>query len=72
MHQISSPTDIAQQRTRLLQDLHKQEKNVSKDIERIRSSWNSVSSIVSTASTGLNWFWTGFSVIRWLFRRKKR
>ncbi len=71
MHEISTPQDIVLHRARLLQELNKQEKTLGKDADRIRKSWNSVSYIVSTASTGLNWFWMGFSVIKWLLRRKK-
>ena len=79
LSQISNLQDIDRHRVVLLKQLHKQEKQVKQDYERIASGWRRWTNIGSTVSNiamsilpNLNLFSYGWSLINRVFKRKKK
>ncbi len=78
LYEIASLYDIEQQRTRLLRKLHKQEKQVNKDLQTINRKWQRLELIGSWASNlavtlapKISVFSFGLKLAKRLFRRKK-
>ena len=76
MYQISNLQDIEQQRVVLLKQLHKQEKQVNRDFDRVTVSWKrwtSFGSIVSNVASfllpNIGLLSTGKSLLNRLFKK---
>lgn len=78
LYEIASTREIEQHRNRLLRQLHKQEKQVNKDMQKISNNWqrwktlgSAVSNLALSFMPKINTFSFGLSLAKRLFRRKK-
>ena len=78
LYEIGNTHELEQTRGQLLRRLHKQEKQVDKDMQRISNHWqrwktlgSSVSNLALSLMPKVNTLSLGFGLIRRLLKRKK-